>query len=56
MIRTISKTVKADSGVHKRLNEFLNQLTYLYNCGLQERIEAYRKRGVSLVVQLNRIH
>jgi len=45
MIRVISKTVKIDSGFHKRLNEFLNQLTELYNEARRERIEAYNKCG-----------
>jgi len=45
MLRVISKTVRLEKQVHIKLNEFLNQLTYLYNCALQKRMVSQRKLG-----------
>ena len=43
MIRTIEKTAKLSPECHRKLIEFLNQLTFLWNCALEERIGAWEK-------------
>ena len=45
MIRTFTYTAQLSKGCHRNLEEFLNQETLLWNCALQERIEAYNKAG-----------
>ena len=48
MIRTYTYTAKISKGCHRNLNEFLSQETLLWNCALQERIEAYEKQGIGI--------
>ena len=48
MIRTYTYTAKISKGCHRNLNEFLSQETLLWNCALQERIEAYKKQGITI--------
>lgn len=47
-IRTYTHRVKLSKSVHVRLDDFLNQLTLLWNCALEERINAYQKCDVSV--------
>ena len=46
-IRTTTHTAKLSRSTHEHLDDFLNQQTLLWNCALQERIEAY-ERGVKI--------
>ncbi len=57
MVRTITRTVKADSGFHKRLDEFLQQLTDLYNGALYHRLRSYDwyEKTVSKYEQFNEL-
>ena len=48
MIRTCTYTAKLSRDCHRNLEEFLNQGTLLWNCALQERIEAYEKQGIGI--------
>ncbi len=48
MIRTYTYTAKISKGCHRNLNEFLSQKTLLWNCALQEGIEAYEKQGIGI--------
>ncbi len=48
MIRTYTYTAKISKGCHRNLNEFLSQETLLWNCALQERLEAYEKQGIGI--------
>ena len=47
-IRTYTHTAKLSRLTHVHLDDFLNQLTLLWNCALEERINAYKKCGVSI--------
>ncbi len=57
MVRTITRTVKADSGFHKRLDEFLQQLTDLYNGALYHRLRSYDwyEKTISKYEQFNEL-
>ena len=48
MIRTYTYTAKLSRDCHRNLEEFLNQETLLWNCALQERIDAYKKQGIGI--------
>ncbi len=48
MIRTYTYTAKISKGCHRNLEEFLNQETLLWNCALQERIDAYKKQNIGI--------
>ena len=48
MIRTHTYTAYLSKTTHKRLNNFLAQLTILYNAALEERISAYKKQSKSI--------
>ena len=48
MIRTYSYTASLSAQVHKQLAVFLEQQRQLYNGALQERIEAYQKKGLTI--------
>ena len=48
MIRTCTYTAKLSRDCHRNLEEFLNQETLLWNCALQERIDAYKKQGIGI--------
>ncbi len=48
MIRTYTYTAKLSRDCHRNLEEFLNQETLLWNCALQERIEAYEKQNIGI--------
>ncbi len=48
MIRTYSQQAKMSAATHQRLNRFLYLSRQLYNAALDERINAYRKAGVSI--------
>ncbi len=48
MIRTYTYTAKLSKGCHRNLEGFLNQETLLWNCALQERIDAYKKQGIGI--------
>ena len=45
MIRTHTYTVFINQAAHRRVNNFLAQLTILYHAALEERISAYQKQG-----------
>ncbi len=57
MVRTITRTVKADSVFHKRLDEFLQQLTDLYNGALYHRLRSYDwyEKTISKYEQFNEL-
>ncbi len=48
IIRTHSQTAKLSPATHERLDRFLYLSRQLYNAALDERINAYRKAGVSI--------
>ena len=47
-IRTCTHTAKLSRSAHEHLDDFLNQQTLLWNCALEERINAYEKCGVGI--------
>ena len=47
-IRTYTHPAKLSRSTHGHLDDFLNQLTLLWNCALEERINAYEKCGVRI--------
>ncbi|MXZ80498.1 MAG: hypothetical protein F4Z15_03835 [Gammaproteobacteria bacterium] len=50
MIRTIVKIAKLNASTHKKLDAFLRQQTELYNAGLQERMDCYKKTGETITL------
>lgn len=48
MIRTYTYTAKLSSKAHWQLDEFFGQRSILWNSELEERIDAYWKKGMSL--------
>ena len=48
MIRTHNYTACLSKTTHRRLNNFLAQLTILYNAALEERVDAYKKQGKTI--------
>ena len=48
MIRTIVQPVELKPSQHRKVDILLRQVTDLWNAGLQERMECYRKTGASI--------